>query len=273
MKTQNPFSKVKLYEPKRDYRSEITIWSADEIKSFNELCDMAERFWQIGKVEIADEIMTHITDWENSRATKLKKSLKANFEILADEIEQEQIYNYIDNDCIFTNPKADLLDRLDKIQTVWSNVKYKDIVKHDDCYFFRDNVLDKWTIRTTQRYGKSNLEKDPFKNQKEIPARYKKRMEWKKELIKREPIYREYSSSERLELWNKQQVNENIDQLIENTKNKKLPAPLKSEILSDDEIKSERWTDEKRVEFYSNMYKRENNYNRQDAYEAYGREI
>ena len=136
--------------------------------------------------------------------------------------------------------------------------KYKDIIKHDDEYFYWDNVLDKWTIRTTQRYGKSNIEKDPFKNQKVIPQRYKDKMKNKKEMIKREPIVREYNPREWLDMWNKQQVNINIDDIIENTKNKRLPYPSKSELLTADEIKSERWTDDKRVKFYRQAYLMEN---------------
>ena len=74
------------------------------------------------------------------------------------------------------NVKADLKDRIENIVDINIDLSFKDIVKHDDEYFYRDNVLDCWTIRTTQRYGKSNLQKDPFKNQKEIPERYKKKM-------------------------------------------------------------------------------------------------
>lgn len=53
-------------------------------------------------------------------------------------------------------------------------------------------------------------------------------------------------------------MNENIDQVIENTKLKRMPAPMKAQLLSDQEIKSERWTDERRVEYYRMLWKAEN---------------
>lgn len=270
--TKNPFTKIKLYEPKRDYRSEAVLWSEDETKKFDKLSDLAERLWQIGEIELAQEIEDFICDWQNTYTTKLRKSIQWNIEIIKDEIEQEQAFLYIDDDVAFTNPKADLLDRLENIQTVWEYPKYKDIIKHDDCYFFRDNVLDKRTIRTTQRYWKSNIGKDPFKNQKEIPQRYKNKMKGKAELIKREPIIREYNVREWLKLWNEWKVNETIENIIENTKLKRLPAPTKKEIMTDEEIKTERWTDERRVEFYKKAYVFENK-ETVDRYDSYEREF
>ena len=53
-------------------------------------------------------------------------------------------------------------------------------------------------------------------------------------------------------------MNENIEQVIENTKLKRMQAPLKSQVLSDQEIKSERRTDERRVEYYRMLWKAEN---------------
>ena len=91
-------------------------------------------------------------------------------------------------------------------------------------------------------------------------------------MIKREPIVREYNPRERLDMWNKQQVNINIDDIIENTKNKRLPYPSKSELLTADEIKSERWTDDKRVKFYRQAYLMEN-MESVDRYENYEREF
>ena len=215
--THSKMENLKLYKAPHT-RDDNVIWKMSELEKFDKLSDLAERLAQIGRVEIADEINEFIKDGTKSWTTSLMKNIQADIDIIAERIEQEEKRLYIDDDTTFSNPKADLIDRLENIKMIGETPKYKDVIKHDDEYFFRDNVLDKWTIRTTQRYGKSNIEKDPFKNQKVIPQRYKDKMKDKKEMIKREPIMREYNPRERLDMRNKQQVNINIEDIIENTK-------------------------------------------------------
>lgn len=269
--TTSKMNNVQLYKAPTT-RDDYVLFDTKELEKFDKLSDLAERLDQIGQYEIAQEINDYIKDWQNTRTKKLNQNIQADIDIISERIEQEDKRLYVDDDTTFTNPKADLLDRLENIKNVWEFPKFKDVIKHDDEYFFRDNVLDKWTIRTTQRYWKSNIEKDPFKNQKVIPQRYKDKMKNKKEMIKREPIVREYNPRERLDMWNKQRVNINIDEIIENTKNKKLPYPNKNELLSDEEIKSEKRTDDKRVEFYKKAYAYEN-MESVDRYENYEREF
>lgn len=270
-------SKVKLYKTPTT-RDDYVIWSAEDQKIFDKYFDISERLRQAWGISdkwdfnwIADEIDNYCL--ENMQPTKkFKENMKARLEIVGEELELLEKFEYIDDDTTLENVKADLQNRIENIIDCDIKLEFKDIVKHDDEYFYRDNVLDCRKIRTTQRYGKSNIEKDKFKNQKEIPERYKKRMKWKAEKIIRQPIIRDYTPREWQKLRNENRVNIRLDDIINNTKNKRLPYPSKSELLTADEIKSERWTDDKRVNFYRQAYLMEN-MESVDRYENYEREF
>ena len=259
-------------------RDDYVVWNADDQKLFDKYFDISERLRQAWGISdlwdynwIADEMDSYCL--ENMQPTKkFKENMKARLEIVGEELELLEKFEYIDNDTTLENVKEDLKNRIENIIDCDIKLDYKDIVKHDDEYFYRDNVLDSRKIRTTQRYWKSNIEKDKFKNQKEIPERYKKRMKWKVEKIIRQPIIRDYTPRERQKLWNENRVNIRLDDIINNTKEKRLPYPSKTELLTADEIKSERWTDDRRVEFYKKAYKYEN-MESVDRYENYEREI
>ena len=69
-------------------------------------------------------------------------------------------------------------------------------------------------------------------------------------------------------------MNITIDEIISNTKSKNLPSPLKEEVLSSSQIKSEKRDDERWIAFYKKAFMFENNpINNIDRYENYEREF
>lgn len=83
---------------------------------------------------------------------KFKESLKARLELVNDELDLLEKFEYIDDDHTLLNVKHDLQERIENIVDINIDLQFKDVIKHDDAYFFWDNVLDQWKIRTTQRY-------------------------------------------------------------------------------------------------------------------------
>ena len=89
-----------------------------ELEKFDKLSDLAERLDQIGQYEIAQEINDYIKDGQNTWTKKLNQNIQADIDIISERIEQEDKRLYVDDDTTFTNPKADLLDRLENIKNV-----------------------------------------------------------------------------------------------------------------------------------------------------------
>ena len=260
--------------------SAYTIPSLEESRLFEELMDIAERLHQAWYDEEAYELEEQLLD-NNIRhvkaITKKFQSLFDNLEVEINILQDHQSTLINEDESLISNiqGKIDLQERISKIKDIQNPQQYKDILKYDTPYFFRDNVLDRRMISATQWYGMSNLPKDFFKDQKSIPQRYKKQIQTrfpKWERISRTPIQRYFTPIERLKLRNDNQVNIEIADIIDNTINRNLPSPSKEEVLTKDQIKNERWNDERRVKFYRNMYLAENE-EIVDRYESYEREF
>lgn len=247
-------------------RNDYVIVSQSELSKFDKLCDIAEQLSLVSHLSpLAESIAQEINEYilEPKSSTKpLLKNIMANIDIIYQDLSHYQemceAYEY-QEDIVFTNNLSSLVDRLETITTnLQDNIRTLDHIKYTDTYFFRDNVLDRRTISATQRYWKSNITN--LKTQ------------FTKERISRTPIQRYFTSSEWLELRNNQQTNISINDIILSTRNRNLPAPTKEEILTQDQIKSERHNDERYVNLYRNAYAYDNYYRRQDAYEAYWRQ-
>lgn len=115
--TTSKMNNVKLYKAPTT-RDDYVLFDAKELEKFDKLSDLAERLDQIGQYEIADEINDYIKDGQNTRTKKLLQNIQADIDIISERIEQEDMRLYIDEDTTFTNPKADLLDRLENIKNV-----------------------------------------------------------------------------------------------------------------------------------------------------------
>ncbi|MBR6906980.1 hypothetical protein IKN40_00260 [bacterium] len=141
-------------------RNDYVIVSQSELSKFDKLCDIAEQLSLVSHLSplaesIAQEINEYIIEPKSS-TKQLLKSIMANIDIIYQDISHYQemceVYEY-QEDIVFTNNLSSLVDRLESITTnLQDNIKTLDHIKYTDTYFLRDNVLDKRTISTTQRY-------------------------------------------------------------------------------------------------------------------------
>lgn len=259
------------------------IPTLEESRLFDEAMDIAERLRQSNFDDEATLLEEELLNPNNRHIKAIIRKFEKLFDNITTDIDilEEHVNTIINDDRANAltsdiDAKKDLANRIENICELQTPTKFKDILKYDDVYIFRDNVLDRRTISATQRYGMSNIPKDTFHNQKAIPNRYKKQIANRfpnGERIYRQPIVRYFTPSERLKLRNDQQTTIEVDDILSYTKNKSLPAPTKDQILTKSELATERHNDEWRVNFYKNAYAYDNYYRRMDAYEAYGREL
>ena len=110
------------------------------------------------------------------------------------------------------------------LDTETIQTKYKDIVKYDEVYMFRDNVLDRWMVRGQQWLWLSNIEKDEWTHWY-VPQDYIKKRTGVVEKIRWMPRIQEFTLKEYNKMLEKKWIDIQREEVIEHTHNKNIECP------------------------------------------------
>jgi len=189
----------------------------------DKLQDLVGSLERLGFYEEAEELQSYLLDIDMD-----EDEIFNIFKWKLEDIYNEANWNDDWTDCYRDeewNQYENDIEAFDKILNVELNAtKYKDIVKYDDVYMFRDNVLSRRMVRGHQWLWLSNIEKDEGRYGI-VPQDYINRWTGVVEKIRWMPRVQEFTLKEYNKMLEKKWIDIERTEVIWNTLRRKMDCP------------------------------------------------